>query len=750
MKPDLTTAPSLSSTRPSPSPSGTRRPLTWVYRAILVVLSLSFLVLAAHLWREVDRESRSALRATTRQFVQMARAEFAHQEAMLRLLGSRLLDAGALQHPEQGRRLIEEMQRVNPALAGFGLARPDGQLVLVSGVPAGRTLPNLLQREASRQGFREALARRHMVIGRTYFFDLLQRWLIPVRLALREGDNRVVAVMAAGIDIDAPKALWNVVQTPPGICVTLVRDDGYVQLRSDAGSHTYAEIYDRPVAWRPKDGGDPLRGDVLSDQASLPRLGLTVVSSYERNHRLRVFRHRLATPLALFLGIVLISLFFYRSASRSQRTHELELVFHATHDALTGIPNRSLIQDRLEMEIAHAVRQKTRFAVIYLDLDNFKQINDSYGHEAGDRLLQAVAARLKEVLRDVDSLGRMGGDEFVILVSELARSRDAEVLTQRIQGAFREAFDLAGREYFVTASLGIAVYPDDAEEPATLLSHADTALYRAKSEGRDRVCFFEARYNQEIERRTRLEQGLRQALSRGEIHVLYQPKVDAVTGCWVGAEALMRWRSADLGEVSPVEFIPLAEESGLIRDLGNHVLEVALRDLQRIHEQAPGFQMAVNVSVRQFQDPDFMADVMCRIQETDTDTTLLELEVTESIMAQPLPVMELLLDMGLRLAIDDFGTGFSSLGVLKRLPVSTLKIDREFVRDIELDPADRALVTATIAVADALGLNVVAEGVETAGQADFLREQGCAQLQGYHFARPLPLQALLDGLRSGC
>ncbi len=722
-----------------------RRPLARAYRAILWVLMLSFLLLALHIWREVKTEVDERLGATTRQFAQMARAEFIHQEAMLRLLGSRLLDAGALDAPEKGRRLIEEMQRINPALAGYGLARPDGQLVLVSGVPAGRALPNLLDQEASHDGFLQALRASRMVVGRTYFFGLLRRWLIPVRLALRDGD-RVRAVMAAGIDIDAPEALWNVMDVPPDMHVSLVRDDGYVQLRRPVAPEAYAGVYDHPVKWARTQAHDPFEAGALTRSEYVQGFGLSVVSAYPGGYRLRLFGMRILIPLALFLGILLTGYFFYRSACRSQKRYEAGLIHQATHDALTGLPNRHLIHDRLEREIAHAARQDGRFGVVYLDLDNFKQINDGFGHDAGDRLLQAVARRLQAVLREVDSLGRMGGDEFVVLMSELGEARDAEVLAQRLHAVFEQPFDLAGRAYFVTASIGIAVYPDDARDVGGLMSRADAALYRAKDRGRDCICFFEAAFDQEIERRTRLEQGLRQALRQGELYLLYQPKIDARSGRWVGAEALMRWHSRELGEVSPVEFIPVAEETGLIQALGGFALERALTDLRRIQQLAPDFQMAVNVSVRQFHERDFFEHTLDAVRRSGIDPAHLELEVTESIMARPIAGMERLREAGLQLAIDDFGTGFSSLGTLKRLPVTTLKIDREFVRDIETDPADKALVTAMIAVARELDLQVVAEGVETDGQTDYLRAQGCHLLQGFLFARPLSLDALLEGL----
>ena len=721
------------------------RPIDQIYRSTLVVLIVGFLLFSANAWREARDEARQELSSTTHQFAQMVGAEFGHQQAMLRLLGSRLLAIGALDDPERGRPLIEEMFHLNPALAGFGLARPDGQLVLVSGVPAGKALPNLLQQEDSRDGFQAALKRHGIVVGRSYYFPLLKRWLIPVRLALHE-HGKVVGVMIVGINIDSPDALWNVVRLATGQSVTLVRDDAYVQLRRSMPAIEHEALYSRPVDWHPAHPADPLIPDSIAETAYLPKLGLSIVSAYTGRQVMDGFIARMTDPLWIFTGALLVSLVLYRFVSRSQQRYEDSLIYHATHDTLTGMPNRALIADRIDVEIAHARRHSTKLGVIYLDLDNFKQINDNYGHQHGDRLLQAVAERIRKLLRDEDTLGRMGGDEFVILIPGLGMTRDAEILGERIRGAFGRPFELFDREYFVNASIGIAIYPDDGEDSALLLSRADAALYRAKAQGRDCICFFEERFNREIERRVVLEQGLRQALSRGELRVLYQPKVDSDTAAWVGAEALVRWHSQELGDISPEEFIPVAEESGLIQDLGHFVLQTALRDLNRIHEVAPDFQMAVNVSVRQFRDKGFISDLMRCIQDTDTDPSLLELEVTESIVAEPQDEIGMLRDVGVWLAIDDFGTGFSSLSSLKRLPVTTLKIDRAFIRDLEIDPADKALVTATIAVARELNLQTVAEGVETAGQAEYLRARGCTLLQGYYFSRPIELDELIAAL----
>ena len=324
---------------------------------------------------------------------------------------------------------------------------------------------------------------------------------------------------------------------PSGETVTLIRDDGYIQLRRSHRPVDYAMLFQRPVARNTQAPTDPLDRDTFAQLASLDDLGLSIVSAYRQGELLQDFASHVMTPLLLFLSTVFVSLVFYRSASRSQARYEADLVYQATHDELTDMPNRTLVNDRLTVEIEHARRQQRRLGVACLDLDNFKWINDSFGHKAGDSVLQAVASRLSAVLRDIDSLGRMGSDEFLILMSELRSVREAEILAQRIRSAFAQPFDLPNGKFFVSASIGVAVYPDDADSASEMLSRADVALYRAKGEGRDRVCFFEERFNWEIERRVVLEQGLRQARQRGELHVLYPPKIDSRNGRWVSAEA---------------------------------------------------------------------------------------------------------------------------------------------------------------------------------------------------------------------
>ncbi len=735
----------VSPTRIAKRRGGTEKFYIWTILALTVV----FVLFAVGTWHSLRQRANHEAGEAAQQFAQMARAEFSHQESMLKLLGKHLLHAGALSDPARGRRWVEDMLRANPAIAGFGLARTDGQLVLVSGIPAGRELPNLLLQTQSREGFLAALESARMVIGRTYYFPLLERWLIPVRLALRDANGKAVAVMAAGIDVTAPGALWNVIRPRAGIQVAWLRDDGYLQLLVPLAEERMGEMYAKAFDWRQDEGRDPADRRALVMVSHLPEVGLSVVASYGYAEILRDYVSQMTLPTVLFLAAILLSFQFYRMAVRRQQRYEETLIHQATHDALTGMPNRLLIEEQLHHEVARAMRRGSQLAIAYLDVDNFKQINDSHGHPEGDRLLQVLARRLKTVLREVDIIGRMGGDEFVILLPDIRSPRYAELLGQRLLRVCEQPFELGGHDFYTSISVGMALCPDDGEDPDVLMSHADAALYRAKESGRNALCFFDERFNQENERRLRLANALRQAEARGELDVVYQPKVRCGDLRWVGAEALLRWHSEELGEVPPLEFISVAEDTGQIEMLGQFLLRRVLHDMQVIHEVAPEFRLAVNVSMREFRNPTYVSDLLALLHEYRSDPALLELEVTESIMADPDHMeMDLIRQMGLRLAIDDFGTGFSSLSTLKRLPVSTLKLDRAFVRDLETDSADRALIKAMLAIARELQLDTVAEGVESEAQAHYLCREGCTLLQGYHFSPPIPLDQLLLHLGS--
>jgi diguanylate cyclase (GGDEF)-like protein/PAS domain S-box-containing protein len=445
----------------------------------------------------------------------------------------------------------------------------------------------------------------------------------------------------------------------------------------------------------------------------------------------------------------------YVSAGRdiSERMRIQQRLDHlAHHDSLTELPNRLLLLDRLQRAMGRATRHGRQMAALFLDLDRFKQINDTLGHSTGDRLLRAVAGRLAKCLRQGDTVARLGGDEFAILREDLDHPEDVAPILEKLMATMHHPFVLEGQEFFLSFSIGIGMYPQDGGDAETLLRNADTAMYRAKAEGRSGYRFYTADMNARAFERLDLESRLRRALERNEFVLHYQPKLDLGSGQVVGVEALLRWRHPDHGLVPPGEFIPTLEDTGMIVPVGRWVLQEACHQA-RVWQQAglPPLTMAVNVSTYQFRRDDVCALVHEALASHAINPADLELEITESALMDDVgraaASIRQLRDQGVRVAIDDFGTGYSSLAYLKRFAINSLKIDRAFVRDVCDDHDDAAIVAAVLAMAQRLQLQVVAEGVETRGQLDFLRNEGCDQMQGYLLARPMPASQLSGWLR---
>lgn len=430
-----------------------------------------------------------------------------------------------------------------------------------------------------------------------------------------------------------------------------------------------------------------------------------------------------------------------------ERLQAEQRIWHvAHHDALTGLPNRSLLLDRLDQALAQAQRNKQRVAIMFLDLDRFKSINDTLGHHIGDLLLKHVADRLRESVRAVDTVSRLGGDEFVVVLHELQQPDDAKRVAQKILNSLATSVDLEGHTLYATPSIGISLYPDDGVEAYALMKNADTAMYHAKEAGRNTYQFFTNAMNEESNRLFSLEQRLRQALEQQQFVLHYQPLVEQTSGSLLGMEALVRWQDPEHGLLLPEDFIPVAEEIGLILPLGTWVLHSACQ--QNMAWQAEGYpaiRMAVNLSARQFRQKDLVTSIEDILHDTGMPAELLELEITESSLMhdaeETLAKLRALTEMGISLAIDDFGTGYSSLSYLKKFSVQRLKIDRGFVRDLCNDQDDAAIVSSIVAMANHLGVKPLAEGVESQAQLERLLGYGCHQFQGHYFSQPLPASA---------
>lgn len=424
------------------------------------------------------------------------------------------------------------------------------------------------------------------------------------------------------------------------------------------------------------------------------------------------------------------------------------------YDSLTSLPNRNMLHDRLKIAIAHADREKRLVAVIFLDLDRFKRINDTLGHNSGDTLLKAVAERLSACVRESDTLARLGGDEFGIVLSSVPHPEDIGTVCKKVLAILSEPFFIEGHDIYITASIGIAVYPLDGEESNTLLKYADMAMYQAKDMERNNFQFFSRDMNARIMERMLLEHSMRKGLEREEFFLLYQPQVDARTGMITGAESLLRWRHPDLGLLTPDKFIYMAEENNFIVQLGEWVIQTACRQNRKWQESGlPPLRVAVNLSGKQFAMQQLDQTIASILLETGLEPKWLELELTESTLMtsaeRNIATLMKFKEMGISLAIDDFGTGYSSLAYLKHFPISRLKIDRTFVMDITENPEDAAIAQIIIAMAQALKLDVIAEGVETREQMELLSFHNCVEMQGYFFSPPVTVEELAFILRRG-
>jgi diguanylate cyclase (GGDEF)-like protein len=482
------------------------------------------------------------------------------------------------------------------------------------------------------------------------------------------------------------------------------------------------------------------------------------LAAVEKNSAVYLWRAA-AGSLAIVLFTALLGRMSWQLAqsrlreSESKLEHAQRVEYLAYHDGLTGLPNRSMFSKLLSQRISEARRYDRELAVAFLDLDRFKQINDTLGHEAGDQLLQEVAARLHGCVRDSDTVARLGGDEFVVLLPELQDGKLAATVAHKILGVLAKPFTLIGHDFRVTASIGISVYPRDGQDEQTLTKNADIAMYQAKAEGKNNFQFYSEQLNANSLERLTLESSLRHALERDEFRLYYQAKRDIRTGCIAGMEALLRWEHPDLGTVTAMQFIPVAEETGLIVPIGKWVLKTAcMQSVAWQNEGLPPFGIAVNMTERQFLDESLLQDLASILQSTGMNPQLLELELTESLLIHDventLRILTGLKSLGIRIAVDDFGTGYSSLATLQRFPLDTVKIDRSFIGDLAGLSEDSGLADAIITMGKSLSLTVIVQGVETKEQADFLRAHACDELQGFYFNKPLPANQFAQLMRA--
>jgi diguanylate cyclase (GGDEF)-like protein/PAS domain S-box-containing protein len=507
--------------------------------------------------------------------------------------------------------------------------------------------------------------------------------------------------------------------------------------RAEAAGHPVAEVFRIVDAVTREPVSNPMELAIRENRT----LGLTPNCILIRRDGAEAAIEDSAAPIHDRQGVVTGAVMVFHDVS-SARALSLRMSYLAQHDGLTDLPNRILLNDRLDQAMGASRRSRQKLAVLFLDLDHFKHINDSLGHSIGDRLLQSVAKRLLSSIRSSDTVSRQGGDEFVVLLSQVMHAEDAGISADKILLALNESHRIDGHEIHITASIGIVTFPDDAADADTLLKNADLAMYKAKDSGRNNYQFYKSDLNASALVRQTIELGLRHALERDELVLHYQPQINLATSAITGVEALLRWRHPVRGLLHPMEFISVAEESGLIVPIGRWVLNEACRQAKAwVDAGIAPMRIAVNVSAVELRTKNFAEGVREALKQTALNSRYLELELTETFLMQDSTATGLVLDsikgMGVQLALDDFGTGYSSLSYMRRFPIDTLKIDKSFIRDLTTDPDDAGIVSAVINMGSSLRMLVVAEGVETAEQAMMLCERHCPEGQGYHFSPPV-------------
>jgi diguanylate cyclase (GGDEF)-like protein len=923
------------------------RPLLGLFRALSLMALLVYAGAVVLMWRETLRETRATLTYINSMLVQSTRTTLKGHELILRGLAGELISHGTLEQPEQGRSLIERMKTIDPGMAGFGLAKPDGQLLLVSGIPPGEPLPNLSERSESADSFNKALESGHLETGRPYFFKRLRGWVVPIRVPIVDSAGELTAVMTAGYRIKGGTTSWSNMKLPEEVSVGLMGDDGYLlylhPLPEGNAEQVLEDVYRQPVApavrqWiaglRSESAFEPVflpRSDGTSYVAytNIPEFGLHAATTLPLSAVIGAWAERLLLPTALLLIFLGGGFWAFwrarqqegRAQARLQRSrealierneslrlinrfsqrlqgtldlqdildetvkallglkrpphiaiylldderHQLQLVathgfddvvsrlgaelplegslsglamseqhtlvsteiatderlepriraalvdsgartaisipiiyadqalgtinliydggktlsersketlrslsntvalaitnarhvdglaFQARHDSLTGLPNRVELHDGIAAFIAESAETDREAALLLLDLDRFKEVNDTLGHHFGDLILAAIGPRLMQACADNGALAaRLGGDEFAIFLTAtdapaLAPDSAPDLARHLLEVVSRPTL-AEGIEIRTSASIGIAYYPRDGDDSHALLRAADVAMYRAKTLSLG-VVEYDRGFDTYSTERLALANELEVAIQQGQLVLHYQPKLDIGSGRIIGLEALVRWRHPRLGLLYPDRFIDLVEMSELIHPFTKAVINQAIADREHLAALGHCQSVAINLSARNLTGTGCMDCLQASLDAYKQPASAVELELTETaLMDDPGNAADLLQqfsDLGVKIAIDDYGSGYSSLAYLRRLPVDTLKIDRSFVTDIGSNEQNCLIVRSTIALAHSLDLEVIAEGVEDAATLELLREMACDQAQGYLLSRPLPLDEII-------
>ena len=746
--------------------------LFWRSYIFLALSSTAFaLTITYFIWQSILADAKSELIYANRIMSSSVHSILIKHESLLKILGERLLENNGLEENNQSSiTLVNNLLKNNVELAGFGLAKPSGELVLTSFEIDHENPPNLLTMPETSATFKKALQSEHMVLGKTYFMKNLQQWVIPLRYRILDANGAIAAVMTSGLKVGSSQPLWSDSQLPDYMKLFIVREDFYRQYVPKASANEFKSTYSKaiPDAWV-TDFKEGFKREIGLDFSAIRKrqpevFAFTSQNESNRNPALSaisfdpVFAHYTFTVIArqsltprlyqpilwLFISLLLFNAalsWVFRSNTRLQDEARKNLKFQATHDQLTSLPNRRYLLNEFTQ---WALDCSNQFYVIYIDLDNFKNCNDLYGHSIGDQILQEVALRIKNGFSECLTI-RQGGDEFIILCPDKGNQYTLNLCNHFLQQLIKPIL-ISDLDFSIKASIGISHAPEHGSNIDDLLRKADMAMYEAKRSGNTSFI-----YSDHLEKRQKynviIEKELSLALEKNELFLVYQPQVDATTQKTMGVEVLLRWENKNQGLVPPDIFIPIAESTGLINNIGDFVLETSMYEISMLIKANPQFQeirLSVNISINQLLNIDFINKISW-LHKKYPDICLV-IEVTENLFIEDLNTAKLILEkvqaIGIDISLDDFGTGYSSLSVLNKLPINELKIDKSFVQHALSNESDKNLIQSIISLGKSLNIPVLSEGVESKEQADLLLEFGCDLFQGYYFSKPLKIEKL--------
>lgn len=724
--------------------------------AFVLVGIVALFAYGVYTWQHEKREARDNLTILSGFLASAAQATFDKLGNGLEPLGQLLHKSDVLRNPEALRPTLMKFQARYPEVGSMAVISLEGVMLINTLSRQGEPLPDYRLDLPYLEKLKAVIASPdRYTIGPPEYGKLLKEWRFPFRHVVRDSYNRPLFVLQAAIPLESEGNLLQRLPLPPRSYIGLLREDGYQQARwpVEDPSKIYGRVSQGPAARMIQaspgirsgffNAASPWTGTESQRVGSFTRLPTASMYAYVSAPASylwdRWWRQNVPVLLSFFLLIAVFGGVISRVALR-ERVHNLELLNQARRDNLTDLPNRAAAEEILKSatNVARAARQQ--FSVLFLDLDHFKDINDTLGHTIGDQLLLSATKEIKRSLRNADILTRFGGDEFLMLLPGTGQE-GATITTERILAAFQKPIQVGDQALAVTPSIGIAVYPDHGRDIETLIKHADTAMYESKRQGRNAYTVYVEQLGTRVRERIEIEHQLRNAVQQNEFHLVYQPIIDIASGCVVGAEALIRWQAADGKPRSPVEFIGIAENCGLILPIGEWVLKTACAQTQSWVAAGHDLWVAVNLSTRQFQDPHLVQKIKAALRDSGLDNHRLEIEITESAaMLHPeatIKILGQLKNLGIPIAIDDFGTGYSSLSYLKRIPADKIKIDKSFVAGVNHGADDTAIVRTVVALATALEKKTVAEGIENEDQLHAIRKLGCDQAQGYWFSRPV-------------